>query len=99
MVRSLFIRSYLVFDRKRDLRLKQVAIDDQLELPALKSCQVFRDGKSKSASLRGSGNVTTDESLGELIRADVSRVCGHILDREHNVGAMVLDCNIDAGSF
>ena len=71
MVRSLFIRSYLVFDRKRDLRLKQVAIDDQLELSALKSCQVFRDGKSKSASLRGSGNVTTDESLGELIRADV----------------------------
>ena len=71
VVRSLFIRSYLVFDRKRDLRLKQVAIDDQLELSALKSCQVFRDGKSKSASLRGSGNVTADESLGELIRADV----------------------------
>lgn len=64
-------KQFLVFDRKRDLRLKQVAIDDQLELSALKGCQVFRDGKSKSASLRGSGNVTTDESFGELIRADV----------------------------
>ena len=61
----------LVFDRKRNLRLKQVAIDDQLELSSLKGCQVFRDGKPKSASLGGSGNVTADKSFGELIRADV----------------------------
>ena len=71
MVRSLFIRSYLVFDRKRDLRLKQVAIDDQLELSALKCGEVLRDGKPKTATFGSSGDITADESLGQLIRADI----------------------------
>ena len=64
-------KHYLVFDRKRNLRLKQVAIDDQLELSSLKGCQVFRDGKPKSASLGGSGNVTADETLGKFLGSEI----------------------------
>ena len=52
---------------ERDRHTEQISVQIQLEFSSLHLCQSFCNGQSQPASLRASGDVSSDEALGKFI--------------------------------
>ena len=59
---------------KGDRYLKQITVQIDPESSMLQVRQVFRNGKSQSASLRASAHIAADKAFRQFIRIDVQRI-------------------------